>query len=73
VEHPFADHHPFLAADLTFDDDLPVLMTEKDAVRCRQLATPRLWYLPVVARFSESQGRELLDRIAQRLGPSLNT
>jgi tetraacyldisaccharide 4'-kinase len=73
IEHPFADHHPFVAADLTFDDDLPVLMTEKDAVRCRSLATARLWYVPVVARFSESQGRELLDRIVRRLGPSFKT
>jgi tetraacyldisaccharide 4'-kinase len=50
-----------------------VLMTEKDAVRCRSLATARLWYVPVVARFSESQGRELLDRIVRRLGPSFKT
>ncbi len=37
VEHPFPDHHPFTAADLTFGDDLPVLMTQKDAVRCREI------------------------------------
>jgi tetraacyldisaccharide 4'-kinase len=67
IEHAFADHHPFVAADLTFADDLPVLMTEKDAVRCRSLATPRLWYVPVVARFSEPQARELLERIVDEL------
>src|SRR5882757_923405 len=44
VEHPFPDHHPFTAAELTFGDDLPVLMTQKDAVRCRELADARLWY-----------------------------
>jgi tetraacyldisaccharide 4'-kinase len=69
IEHPFADHHPFVAADLTFPDDFPVLMTEKDAVRCRALATERLWYVPVVARFSETQGRELLDRVVTSLSP----
>jgi tetraacyldisaccharide 4'-kinase len=69
IEHPFADHHPFAAADLTFDDELPVLMTEKDAVKCRSLATPRLWYVPVVARFSEPLGQQLLDRVVARLHP----
>ncbi len=69
VEHPFADHHPFEPADLTFGDGLAVLMTEKDAVKCRSFADPRLWYVPVAARFSEQHGRELLDRVMRRLGP----
>jgi tetraacyldisaccharide 4'-kinase len=67
IEHPFADHHPFVAADLTFEDDLPVLMTQKDAVRCRSLANARQWYVPVVARFAEAQSRELLDRVIRTL------
>ncbi|MBS0422193.1 MAG: tetraacyldisaccharide 4'-kinase [Proteobacteria bacterium] len=69
IEHPFADHHPFTRAELTFGDDLPVLMTQKDAVRCREIADARLWYVPVVAHFTESQGRELLDRVARALAP----
>jgi tetraacyldisaccharide 4'-kinase len=69
VEHPFPDHHPFTLADLTFGDALPVLMTQKDAVRCRGIADARLWYVPVVARFSDLQARELLDRVAHALAP----
>jgi tetraacyldisaccharide 4'-kinase len=69
VEHAFPDHHPFTVADLTFGDDLPVLMTQKDAVRCREIQDARLWYVPVVARFSEPQARELLDRVALALAP----
>jgi tetraacyldisaccharide-1-P 4'-kinase len=38
-------------------------MTQKDAVRCRELANPRLWYVPVVARFSDTQRQELLNRV----------
>ena len=71
IEHPYPDHHPFAAADLTFDDELAVLMTQKDAVRCRDLATPRLWYVPVVARFSDTQRRELLNRVVRTLAPKL--
>ncbi len=69
VAHAFADHHPFSAADLEFADALPVLMTQKDAVKCRSLAAPRLWYVPVVARFAEAQQSALLDLIAERLSP----
>lgn len=48
-EHPFPDHHRFVADDLEFDDDLPVLMTEKDAVKCEGFAPPHAWYVPVTA------------------------
>jgi tetraacyldisaccharide 4'-kinase len=49
VPHPFQDHHPFQAADLEFGDDAPVLMTEKDAVKCKRFAKPQHWVLPVRA------------------------
>jgi tetraacyldisaccharide 4'-kinase len=67
IEHPFPDHHPFEAADLTFNDELPVLMTQKDAVRCRSLVTARLWFVPVSARFGDPQSQELLNRVVQSL------
>lgn len=71
IEHAFPDHHPFVASDLDFADLLPVLMTEKDAVRCRALASARLWYVPVVAGFDAAQAQQLLDQVVSRLGPSL--
>src|SRR5262249_51174691 len=69
LEHPFPDHHPFVAADLTFDDELPVLMTHKDAVKCRLLASARMWYVPVAARFADAEARELLERVRRSLAP----
>ena len=51
--HPFLDHHAFVASDLRFSDDDPILMTEKDAVKCKNFATERMWSVPVVAEFSE--------------------
>jgi tetraacyldisaccharide 4'-kinase len=62
-EHPFPDHHPFSAAELMFADGLPVLMTEKDAVRCRGFDLPNHWYLPVSAEFEGAAGRQLLGRV----------
>ena len=49
VCHPFPDHHPFAAEDLEFGDEDPVVMTEKDAVKCKRFAKPHHWVLPVSA------------------------
>lgn len=49
IEHPFPDHHAFVANDLSFDDDAPVLMTEKDAVKCHGFSQPHWWSVPVKA------------------------
>lgn len=64
-EHPFPDHHRFSAGDLDFGDDLPILMTEKDAVKCRPWASERCWYVPVCARLDASAAfeRALLARL----------
>jgi tetraacyldisaccharide 4'-kinase len=50
IKHAFADHAQYRAADLTFSPPLPVLMTEKDAVKCRAFAQSDWWYLAVDAR-----------------------
>ncbi|HEV2270267.1 MAG TPA: tetraacyldisaccharide 4'-kinase [Steroidobacteraceae bacterium] len=67
IEHPFPDHHALSAADLDFGDGLAVLMTEKDAVKCRQVAGPRLWYVPVEAAFSEGDSRRLLEIVTRAI------
>jgi tetraacyldisaccharide 4'-kinase len=66
-EHAFPDHHPFAPRDLAFADELPVLMTEKDAVKCTAFADPRLWYVPVTAEFSATEARELLARVLAKV------
>ena len=50
IPHPFPDHHRFTAADLEFGDEVPVLMTEKDAVKLRGAGRPNWWVLPVTAQ-----------------------
>lgn len=44
--HGFDDHHRFSAADLAFGDAAPILMTEKDAVKCRRIAHAGMWLVP---------------------------
>jgi tetraacyldisaccharide 4'-kinase len=52
--HDFPDHHTFTANDLQFANSLPIVMTEKDAVKCREFAQPHWFYLPVTASFPDS-------------------
>jgi len=66
-EHPMPDHHAFKPGDLNFGDTLPVLMTEKDAVKCAAFADDRHWYVPVTADFSENDARELIDLVLARV------
>lgn len=50
LRHAFPDHHRFRAHDLAFDDDTPVVMTLKDAVKCRDFARANHYYLEVAAQ-----------------------
>ncbi|WP_282341620.1 MULTISPECIES: tetraacyldisaccharide 4'-kinase [Pseudomonas] len=50
IEHAFADHARYTAEQLQFSPALPLLMTEKDAVKCRDFAAEDWWYLAVEAQ-----------------------
>lgn len=47
VPHPFADHARYSLEQLRFSPELPLVMTEKDAVKCRAFAQPGWSYLQV--------------------------
>ena len=63
VPHPFPDHHPFVADDFAFGDGDPVVMTEKDAVKCKRFAQAHYWVLPVSASLDPAFERWLLERL----------
>ena len=63
IPHPFPDHHPFSARDLEFGDGLPVILTEKDAVKLRAVARADWWVLPVSARLDPGFGAWLLRKL----------
>jgi tetraacyldisaccharide 4'-kinase len=67
IEHAFPDHHPFEPQDLRFDDDHPILMTSKDAVKCRRFADSRMWELPVDARIEPEAGRAIVEHVVALL------
>jgi tetraacyldisaccharide 4'-kinase len=60
IEHAFPDHHDFTVDDLEFADNLPIIMTEKDAVKCRRLAKDNCWYLVIRVEMPENFQHRLL-------------
>ncbi len=67
IAHPFADHAAFTPEQLAFSPDLPVVMTEKDAVKCRAFASPGWFYLKVQASPSDAFGAWFDDQLARML------
>ncbi|PZL97940.1 tetraacyldisaccharide 4'-kinase [Pantoea graminicola] len=67
AEIAFADHHAYSKEELTrlVQPSQQLLMTEKDAVKCRDFAQPEWWYLPVDARLTGNAVTPLLDDIEQ--------
>jgi tetraacyldisaccharide 4'-kinase len=65
IEHAFPDHAKLTEDDLRYDDDLDVLMTEKDAVKCADLRFDKCWYVPVRVEFD--QPPDWLDELQERL------
>jgi subfamily B ATP-binding cassette protein MsbA len=63
VRHPFPDHHNFSSSDLFYLDHLPIIMTEKDASKCKDFDNNKIWYLAIDAdvnnKFIDNLDRKL--------------
>ena len=64
IPHAFADHYPYQACDLIFDDCDALLLTEKDAVKCAAFADDNFWVLRVDAQVDPALFDYLLRKIA---------
>ncbi|RJG42005.1 tetraacyldisaccharide 4'-kinase [Motilimonas pumila] len=63
----FADHHQYQAQDLAlFKSDTPLLMTEKDAVKCLTFSQPHYWFLPVSATLDRDMIEPIVTQLRQR-------
>jgi tetraacyldisaccharide 4'-kinase len=62
IEHVFPDHYQYQKEDLNFADDFPIVMTEKDAVKCRDFLNPKCWYLLVNAVVDREFQTQLLKK-----------
>lgn len=63
VCHAFADHYAYSARDLALPEADAILMTDKDAIKCRALADARMWTLPVEAAIAPGLIERLLEKM----------
>ncbi|VAW91884.1 Tetraacyldisaccharide 4'-kinase [hydrothermal vent metagenome] len=63
VKHVYLDHYSFKAIDLEFEDDFPIIMTEKDAVKCHRFDIKNCWYLPIECEISNSLELSILNKL----------
>ncbi len=63
MQHVYPDHHRFSKSDIEFTDGLPVIMTEKDAVKCLDFATAAHWYLKIEAELPASFWHALVAKL----------
>lgn len=69
IENSFPDHYAFEKSDLNFDEASTVIMTEKDAVKCKPLISDSLngskqyWCLPVTAKLPNEFNIALLTKL----------
>jgi tetraacyldisaccharide 4'-kinase len=61
--HAFPDHHPFLPRDFAWPDADMIVMTEKDAVKCRAFADERLWFMRVDALLPPAFADDVLQKL----------
>lgn len=61
--HAWPDHHGFTGKEFIFDDDLPVIITAKDAVKCPELKNDKVWVLDVSAQ----PDKAFLDELGEKL------
>jgi len=67
IEHAFRDHYFFKAKDIRYNDGKDVLMTEKDAVKCKSFAEPHHWFVPINAEMDEKFGQRLLALLERKV------
>ncbi len=66
IPHAYADHHKYSEKDVLFDDDLAVLMTDKDAVKCREFSLHNTWSVGVDVQLTE-QAQVQINRLFDSL------
>ena len=63
IEKIFPDHHEFIDTDFSELNDLPIVMTEKDAIKCKFLKNPNCWYLKIEPIIDEKFRNNLFKKI----------
>jgi tetraacyldisaccharide 4'-kinase len=68
IRHPLPDHQAIQRQDIDFADAAPVLMTQKDAVKCRPFAAERHWEVGLDLEVSRADAESVAAAIEGILG-----
>lgn len=60
IRHVFPDHYLYEQGDIQFGDSSPVVMTEKDAIKCFAFANDNHWYLQADAEMNSDECIQLI-------------
>jgi len=64
--HGFPDHYSFTRSDFdSISVDSAIIMTEKDAVKCRSLGLVNAWYMPVETRLPDKLEQLFQERLTK--------
>ena len=63
VCHVFPDHHAYRRDDLEYRDAEVIVMTDKDAVKCRAFADSRMWRLPVAVELAPGLVEQVMEAV----------
>lgn len=53
VTHVFPDHYYYNPSDFDFSDSNPIILSEKDAVKCESFADERFWFVSISVEMQE--------------------
>ena len=59
----FNDHHLFTESDFKEYDDMNIIMTEKDAIKCKNFAQDNFWCLPIQTDVDEKLLTKLINKL----------
>jgi tetraacyldisaccharide 4'-kinase len=68
IAHPHEDHASLASADVGFGDELPVFVTEKDAVKLPTGTQAEVWVVRIDMEFEPGDGKRLVDAIVAKIG-----
>ena len=71
IRHAQPDHAGYAGKDFEFNDDLAILITEKDAVKCAGMEHQQIWYVPLVAQLPKDFVTRVESKLRENYGSKI--
>lgn len=67
VKHPLDDHESLTQEHFEFNDDNPIFITEKDAVKCQDMELENVWVVVLKLEVKKETANDVLDLIESKI------